>query len=87
MEIIVTGIVGAVSVVLLCSRLGLRRMARWGWAIDILGTLGLAAMFAGTYAGAAAAMLGGAVLSLVMLVLRRIVRNIDRMRETSPAHR
>lgn len=73
MEAIIAGLVASTSMLFLLVKLNLRRCLGYDWFFDIVITLFLAYLFTGTYAGMSAAMIGGLLLSVKLVILKKLV--------------
>jgi len=73
METIVAGLVASCSMLFLLVKLDLRKCLGYDWAFDIFITVFLTYLFSGTYAGMSAAMIGGLLLSVKLVVLKKII--------------
>lgn len=71
MEAVIAGFVASSACLALLAKCNMRRWLGYSWFVDIMFTIGLALLFSGTYAGMSAAMLGGLLLSMKLLVLKR----------------
>jgi membrane protein CcdC involved in cytochrome C biogenesis len=70
---ILAGIISAAALLFLLFKLGISKVVSYDIPIDIAATGFLMAMFAGTYGGMMAAMLGGLIISVVLYVLKKTV--------------
>jgi len=68
-----TGILAALGLLLLIFKLGIRKVIAFDLPVDIAVTSFLVMMFAGSYAGMAAALIGGLFVSVVLFVLRKTI--------------
>lgn len=81
MDIIWAGIISAIAMIFLLMKLDIRKVCGYDIFIDVFFTFLLAYMFSGTYSGMMAAIIGGAVLSIFLFIMKkqfgymRLVRN------------
>jgi len=68
---ILLGFLSAAGLLILMFKFGIRRIIAFDIPVDIAITSFLMAMFAGTYGGMGAAMIGGLVVSVVLFILRK----------------
>ena len=65
------GLLSAITLLIVMGRLGLRKFMGYPAIVDVLATTFLAMLLHGTYAGMAAAVVGGLFLSLAITVIRK----------------
>ena len=73
MSILFTGIIAALAMIFLMLKMNLRRLCGYDVVIDIGFTGLLAWMLAGTYSGMMAALVGGAIISVFLYVVKQRV--------------
>lgn len=73
MSIIFTGIIAALAMIFLMLKMNLRRLCGYDIFIDIGFTGLLAWMLAGTFSGMMAALVGGAIISIFLYVVKQRV--------------
>lgn len=73
MSIIFTGIIAALAMIFLMLKMNLRRLCGYDVFIDIGFTGLLAWMLAGTFSGMMAALVGGAIISIFLYVVKQRV--------------
>jgi membrane protein CcdC involved in cytochrome C biogenesis len=71
---IFAGILSALGLLFLIFKFGIRRIITYDIPIDIAVTGFLMYVFAGTYSGMIAAMVGGLIVSVVLYTLKRTMR-------------
>ena len=71
LELLLAGFIAAHTLLLLCFKLGIRRVLCFDAAVDIFATLFLIWMFEGTFSGVMAGAAGGLVISLELMALKR----------------
>tara|TARA_R100001443_G_scaffold116886_2_gene138949 strand:+ start:813 stop:1097 length:285 start_codon:yes stop_codon:yes gene_type:complete len=69
---ILAGIFSAVSILFLLFKLDIRKVLAFDIAVDIGSSLLLIVLFAGTFAGMMAAVIGGAIISVVLYAIKRL---------------
>lgn len=70
-ELLLAGFIAAHTLLLLCFKLGIRRVLGYDAVVDIFATLLLLWMFQGTYSGMVAGAAGGLVISVELALLKR----------------
>ena len=70
---LVAGLLTAVGMLFLLYKVGLKRVLAYDVIVDIVATLGLMTIFAGTYAGMMAAIVGGLFISVVLIIAKQFV--------------
>lgn len=70
MSPIILAVVTAFAVLVLMAKLGIRRFLRYDAVIDVLVSGFLVVVFAGTITGTAAAVVAGAIFSIVLWILK-----------------
>jgi len=73
LEFFFTGIVVAISCLFLLMKFDIKKVLWVDWLVDIIFTVFLAILMAGTYSGMIAALMGGMFLSMALFVLKRII--------------
>jgi len=68
---IIAGLLSAMGLLVLLFKFGIRRILAYDIAIDIAATGLLMYLFAGTYSGMFAAMVGGLVISVTLFVMKK----------------
>lgn len=71
--IFAAGVISALAIYVLFIKVGIRRVCGYDVAADILATLLLMVMFAGTYTGMIAAVIAGLLLSVMLLATKRLL--------------
>ena len=71
--ILAAGAVSALAFYVVFLKVGIRRVCGYDVAVDIASTVLLMAMFAGTYTGMIAAVIGGLLLSVLLLATKRVL--------------
>ena len=73
----IAGLLSALGLLFLIFKFGIRRVISYDIPIDIAVTLLLMYVFAGTYSGMMAAMIGGLIVSATLFVMKRtMVREV-----------
>lgn len=70
---IIAGVFSALAILFLLAKFDFKKVLWLDIPIDILSTILLVAMFAGTFAGMMAAVIGGCVISLTLLAFKKAV--------------
>ena len=70
-ELLIAGFIASHTLLLLCFKLGIRKVLGYDAAVDIVATVMLLWMFEGTYSGMIAASFGGLVISVELWILKR----------------
>lgn len=70
-ELLLAGLIASHTLLLICFKLGIRRVLGYDVVFDIAATLLLLWMFSGTYSGMIAASIGGLVITAELWVLKR----------------
>ncbi len=73
MDIIYAGLIAAVAMIFLFFKLGIRKVLGYDAIVDIAFTGLLAWMLAGTFSGMMTALIGGAVLSIFLLITKKFL--------------
>jgi hypothetical protein len=73
MEAIISGLVASLAMLFLLVKLDLRKCLGYDTVIDISVTVFLTYLFTGTYAGMSAAMIAGLILSVQLIILKRLI--------------
>jgi hypothetical protein len=73
MEAIISGLVASLAMLFLLVKLDLRKCLGYDAVIDISVTVFLTYLFTGTYAGMSAAMIAGLILSVQLIILKRLI--------------
>jgi hypothetical protein len=71
---IFAGLLSAAGLLFLIFKFGVRRVIAYDIPIDITVTAFLVYVFAGTYSGMLAAMVGGLIVSITLFVMKRTMR-------------
>ena len=79
MDMIVQGIIAAVTVLYLISYIGFRRAFAFAFALDIIVTAGFIWAFAGSYAGMMTGVIAGLTFSMFLRIGRRMF-GVERVR-------
>lgn len=69
---IVAGIFSALAILFLLFKFNIKRVLAFDVPIDIASSALLIVLFAGTFAGMMAAVIGGAIISIVLYILKKI---------------
>ncbi len=67
------GLLTALGILFLLYKVGFKRVLAYDVIVDIVATLGLMTIFAGTYAGMMAAIVGGLFISVVLIIAKQFV--------------
>ena len=70
---VIAGIFSALAILFLLAKFDFKKVLWLDIPIDIASTVLLVAMFAGTFAGMMAAVIGGCVISLTLLTAKRLI--------------
>ena len=70
---LVAGAISACAILFLLFKFNIKRMLRYDILIDISSTALLMILFQGTYAGMMAAIVGGAIISIVLFMLKKVI--------------
>jgi hypothetical protein len=62
------------GIVILMLRIGLNKLVKYGWLLDVLVTIGVLLVFQGTATGVLTAALTGGMLSVVLLIIRSVAK-------------
>ena len=68
---ILAGLLSAAAFLILMYKIGMKRLLSYDLVIDVLITFALMWLFAGTFAGMMAAIIGGLFVSVVLVVLKK----------------
>lgn len=79
MDMILQGIIAAVTVLYLCSYIGFRRCFAHAFILDLIITGGFVWMFRGSYAGMMTGVIAGLTFSMFMRIGRRLF-GVERVR-------
>lgn len=71
---ILAGLLSALGLLVLIFKFGIRRVIAYDIPIDIVITGFLMYVFAGTYSGMIAAMIGGLIISITLFIMKRTMR-------------
>lgn len=71
---LLAGLLTAVGMLFLLCKVGLKRVLAYDVFIDIVATIGLMSIFAGTYSGMMAAIIGGLFISVSLIAAKRFVK-------------
>jgi len=69
---LIAGVFSAFAIIFLLAKFDFKKVLFWDIPIDIGATVLLIVMFAGTFAGMMAAVIGGCIISAVLYVSKRI---------------
>ncbi|OUU63387.1 MAG: hypothetical protein CBC24_09125 [Candidatus Pelagibacter sp. TMED64] len=69
---ILTGIFSALAILFLLFKFNIKKVLAFDIAVDIASSFLLVVLFAGTFAGMMSAVIGGAIISIVLYVLKKI---------------
>ena len=67
------GLLTALGMLFLLYKVGLKRVLAYDVVVDVVATLGRMSIFAGTYSGMMAAIVGGLFISVALIVAKRFV--------------
>ena len=67
-----SGVIAAIGIIFLLAKLNIKRVLCFDVVVDIVVTLGLTVLLAGTFAGMRAALLGGAIISMFLYMTKRL---------------
>jgi hypothetical protein len=67
------GLLTALGIIFLLYKVGFKRVLGYDVIVDIVATIGLMYIFAGTYSGMMAAIIGGLFISVVLIIAKRFV--------------
>ena len=70
---ILAGILTAAAFLIMLYKLNIKRILQYDLLVDVVITFFLMWIFAGTFAGMMAAIIGGLMVSIVLVVLKRII--------------
>ena len=70
---LLAGFISACAILFLLAKIGMKRVLNYDIIVDVVSTLALIFMFAGTFAGMMAAILGGAIISIVLFILKKTI--------------
>jgi len=70
---LLAGLLTALGMLFLLYKVGFKRVLAYDVVVDIVATLGLMSIFAGTYSGMMAAIVGGLFISVILIVAKRFV--------------
>ena len=73
MDAVLAGVIGFVAIAFLLLKFDFRKVLYFDIALDITGTALLMVLFAGTYAGMTAALIGGALLSAFLYTAKKTI--------------
>ena len=69
---LIAGIFSALSILFLLFKFNIKRILAFDIAVDIASSALLIVLFAGTFAGMMAAVIGGAIISVVLYAIKRL---------------
>ena len=69
---LVAGIFSALAILFLLFKFNIKRILAFDIAIDIASSALLVVLFAGTFAGMMAAVIGGAIISIVLYIMKKV---------------
>ena len=67
------GLLTAMGIVFLLYKVGCNKILGYDVIVDIVATLGLMYIFAGTYSGMMAAIIGGLFISVILIIAKKFV--------------
>lgn len=67
------GLLTALGIIFLLYKVGFKKVLGYDILVDIVATLGLMYIFAGTYSGMMAAIVGGLFISVVLIIAKQFV--------------
>ena len=67
------GLLTALGIIFLLYKVGFKRVLGYDVIVDIVATIGLMYIFAGTYSGMMAAIIGGLFISVVLIIAKQFV--------------
>jgi len=70
---LIAGVASAVAILFMLAKLDMKKVLCFDIAVDIGASIALIVMFAGTFAGMMAAILGGAIISIVLFILKKTI--------------
>lgn len=70
-QLFIAGFIAAHTILLLCFKMGIRRVLGYDAVVDILATVLLLWMFQGTYSGMVAGAAGGLIISIELALLKK----------------
>ena len=73
MDALIAGLVSALSALFLLAKLDMRKCLGYDVPIDITFTVGVAWLMKDTYSGISSAMIGGLLLSVLLIVLKKFL--------------
>ncbi len=72
MELVYIGVIAALAILFLLLKLNVRRVCGYAFEIDLLATIALVVMFAGTFSGMVAAVVGGSIISIALYTMKHL---------------
>jgi len=70
---IIAGVFSALAILFLLLKLDIRKILFFDFFVDITSTLFLVAVFFGTFAGMMAAVIGGAIISVSLFIMKKFL--------------
>ena len=70
---LIAGIASAIAILFMLAKLNIKKVLCFDILVDIGASIALIVMFAGTFAGMKAAILGGAIISIVLFILKKTI--------------
>lgn len=70
MTSLVVAVCTTLGIVILMLRIGINKLVKYDWLLDVLVTIGVLLVFQGTATGVLTAALTGGLLSIVLLIIR-----------------
>ena len=67
------GLLTALGIIFLLYKVGFKRVLAYDVIVDVVATIGLMYVFAGTYSGMMAAIIGGLFISVVLIIAKQFV--------------
>jgi nicotinamide riboside transporter PnuC len=69
----ITGLIASLAILFLLFKLPIRKLLWQDALIDVLATIALMVMFAGTFSGMMAAVVGGCIISITLFAAKRVI--------------
>ena len=80
LAMILMGALSALAILLVMFRLGIKRFLRWPALTDVLVSVLLAWVFAGTLGGMIAAITGGLIFSVLLFIIQKVAPVVPKAR-------
>ena len=68
---LLAGFISACAILFLLAKIGMKRVLNYDIIVDVVSTLALIFMFAGTFAGMMAAVIGGCLISMTLYLSKK----------------